>query len=174
MCSYAGEKKHFDGYEGAFVFPAQVGKFIGGSATVDFASLYPSNIRSVNASIETYRGKVIIQRRAPDGTLMPLNYRNDLAFNIFDDAAVNDPSVVGFKLKYPDGRVKDVDVMKLREWIEKHGIYTANNTIFLKHEEKWGIIAKWCEYFYNQRKATKKEMFKCTHELLTNTNLTDK
>src|SRR5574344_1074144 len=61
--------------------------------------------------------------------------------------------------------------MKLRAWIEKHGIYTANNTIFLKHEEKWGVVAKWCEHFYMLRKATKKKMgtiYKILHDKTLN------
>lgn len=158
MVSYVGEKKHFDGFEGAFVFPAQVGVFRGGSATVDFASLYPSNIRSINASPETYRGKVLINYKAPNGDLLPVNERDELPFDIFDDKAISASNIAGFTLKLPDGRRQTVDVMKLRAWIEKHGIYTANNTIFLKHEEKWGVVAKWCEYFYMLRKATKKKM----------------
>ena len=40
-----------------------------------------------------------------------------------------------------------------------------NNTIFRKHEEKDGVVAKWCEYFYNQRKIAKKKMLAIFHEL---------
>ena len=168
MVSYLSEKKNISGFEGAFVFPAQVGVFKGGSATVDFASLYPSNIRSINASPETYIGKVLIYHKSPDGTPLPVNTENEQAFNIFDDEKIKAPDILKFGIKYPDGKIKDIDVMKLRAWIEKHGIYTANNTIFLKHEEKWGVVAKWCEYFYNKRKSTKKQMFKYTHELHNN------
>lgn len=96
---------------------------------------------------------------------MPVNEKNELYFNIFDDAVAKAPNVAGFSLKYPDGRRQSISLEKLRTWIEKHGIYTANNTIFLKHEEKWGVIAKWCEYFYNKRKTTKKKMLGIYHEL---------
>ena len=165
MCSYVGEKKHFDGFEGAFVFPAQKGLYKGGNGTCDFASLYPSNIRAINASPETYRGKVLIHFRDDAGNLMPVNEKDELYFNIFDDEVAKAPNVAGFSLKYPDGRRQSISLEKLRTWIEKHGIYTANNTIFLKHEEKWGVIAKWCEYFYNKRKTTKKKMLGIYREL---------
>ena len=35
----------------------------------------------------------------------------------------------------------------------------------MKHEVKWGVIAKWCEYFYALRKTTKKKMLACMHRL---------
>lgn len=168
MCSYVGEKKTFNGFEGAFVFPAQVGVFYNGSATVDFASLYPSNIRSINASPETYRGKVLIHKKSADGMPLPVNRENEQPFNIFDDKVAKADNIIGYSIMCPDGRQKMIDLGKLREWIEKHGIYTANNTIFLKHEERWGVIAKWCEHFYNLRKSTKKKMFAISHELHAN------
>jgi len=165
MCSYVGEKKHFDGFEGAFVFPTQKGIYRKGIGCIDFASLYPSNIRSINASPETYRGKVLIHYKGPDGSLLPVNETNELPFDIFNDEVAKAENVVGFSIKLPDGRRKPIALDQLRTWITKHGIYTANNTIFLKHEEKWGVIAKWCEYFYNQRKVTKKKMLAIFHEL---------
>ena len=165
MCSYVGEKRHFDGFEGAFVFPAQQGLYKGGNGTCDFASLYPSGIRCCNISPETYRGKVLIQFKSSDGTLLPVNEKDELYFDIFDDKTAKASNVAAFYLKQPDGRRVKVDLDKLRAWIEQHGIYTPNNTIFLKHEEKWGIVPKWCEYFYGQRKATKKKMLAIYHEL---------
>ena len=168
--SYLGEKTQLNGFEGAFVFPTEVGVFSNGIAAIDFASLYPSNIRSINASPETYVGKVLIHYKGPDGHPKPVNERDEQPFNIFDDTVAKADNILGYSIKYPDGKRKSVDIDKLREWIKRKGIYTANNTIFLKHEEKWGTIAKWCEYFYNQRKATKKKMFKIIHELNNNKN----
>ena len=163
--SYLKEEKKFDGFEGAFVFPMQKGLKKKGIAAIDFASLYPSNIRSINASPETYRGKVLIQFYNPDGSLAPINEKNELPFDLFDDNVAKAPNVAKIFLKQPNGKRTECDVDKLRAWIDKHGIYTANNTIFLKHEEKWGVIAKWCEHFYNERKATKKKMLAIFHEL---------
>lgn len=45
-------------YEGAFVFPPVPGLFTGGVMDADFASLYPSTIRSLNLSPETFVGKI--------------------------------------------------------------------------------------------------------------------
>ena len=158
MCSYIGEKHHFDGFEGAFVFPAQQGLYNGGNGTCDYASLYPSTLRSINASPETYRGKVLIHFADDAGTPLPINEKNELYFDIFDDNIAKASNVLGYSIKLPNGKRQSITLDSLRNWIEKHGIYTANNTLFIKHEEKWGVIAKWCEYFYTQRKATKKRM----------------
>lgn len=165
MCSYVGEKKHFNGFEGAFVFPAQQGLYKGGNGTCDFASLYPSNMRAINASPETYRGKVLIQYRDSTGNPLPINETDELYFNIFDDKIAKADNVIGYQIKLPNGKRQPVKLESLRKWIVNHGIYTANNTLFLKHEEKWGVVAKWCEYFYAQRKATKKRMLKIYHDL---------
>lgn len=165
MVSYVGEKKHFDGFEGAFVFPTQAGVKKRGIGAIDFASLYPSLIRALNASPETFIGKVLIHYCDSTGTPLPVNEINELYFDIFDDEVAKAPNIIGFSLKYPDNRRQSISLDKLREWIKKHGIYTANNTIFRKHSEKVGVIAKWCEYFYGQRKATKKKMLAIFHEL---------
>ena len=45
-------------YEGAFVFDPVLGLFTGGVADIDFNSLYPSTIRSLNLSPETFVGKI--------------------------------------------------------------------------------------------------------------------
>ena len=163
--SYLKEEKKLSGFEGAFVFPMQKGLKKKGIAAIDFASLYPSNIRSINASPETYRGKVLVQFYNDDGSLAPINENNELPFDLFNDKVAKAKNVAKILLKNPNGKRTECDVDKLRAWIIKHGIYTANNTIFLKHEEKWGVIAKWCEHFYNERKATKKKMLAIFHEL---------
>lgn len=169
MCSYLKEKSTEKGFEGAFVFPTQQGLYKDGIACIDFASLYPSNIRSINASPETYVGKVLVQYKSTDGSLLPINEKDELFFDIFDDKIAKAPEVAGLILKLANGQKKPITLDKLRAWIEKKGIYTTNNTIFLKHEVKWGVIAKWCEYFYNQRKATKKKMLALFHELTDHT-----
>ena len=165
MCSYVGEKRHFNGFEGAFVFPTQVGVKRHGTATIDFASLYPSVIQSLNASPETFIGKVLIQHLDPTGTPLPINESNDIYFDIFDDAVAKSPNVGQLFIKYPNGKRTAVKLESLREWIKQHGIYSMNNTIFRRHEEKVGVVAKWCEYFYNQRKIAKKKMLAIFHEL---------
>ena len=164
--SYLAEKQHFDSFEGAFVFPTVAGVYRGGIGCIDFASLYPSNIRSINASPETYVGKVLIKRKDAQGMPLPVNVSNEPAFDLFDDNVTKyDNSVLGYELKLPNGQRKAVTLEWLRDLIISKCIYTTNNTLFLKHEIKWGVIAKWCEYFYNLRKSTKKKMLKCFHTL---------
>ena len=54
---------------------------------------------------------------------------------------------------------------QLKELIQKRYIWTTNNTLFLRHEVKQGIIAKWCEVFYGLRNSTKKRELECFHKL---------
>ena len=163
--SYLAEKRHFDSFEGAFVFPTQAGVYRGGTGTIDFASLYPSNIRAINASPETYVGKVLVKRVDDVGNPLPVDIDKEPAFNLFDDTIAKEKHVVGYELKLPNGQRKAVTLDWLRDIINSKCIYTTNNTLFLKHEVKWGVIAKWCEYFYGLRKTTKKKMLACDHRL---------
>ena len=64
-----------------------------------------------------------------------------------------------------NGKVIDITNDQLKELILQRCIWTTNNTLFLKHEVKQGIIAKWCEEFYGRRKATKKKELACFHTL---------
>jgi DNA polymerase elongation subunit (family B) len=162
--SYLKEKKHFDGFEGAFVFPTNPILVRDGIACIDFASLYPSNIRAVNASPETYVGKLLIYRKDESGNIT-CNFKDELAFNVNDDEVVNDPNIVKFELKLPNEQRKQITIPQIRKLLQEKCIYTANNTFFLKHEVKWGTIALWCQHFYNLRKKTKKEMMKHIHDL---------
>jgi len=108
------------------------------------------------------------------------NERDEVMFNPFcnDDSVrdsankpviinAGDPNIVKLALKLPDKAQtkKSLTIEQLRALIQQKCIYTANNTLFLKHEVKWGVIAKWCEYFYSLRKSTKKKMLACTHKL---------
>lgn len=168
LVSYQNEKSHFSGFEGAFVFPTTQGIYRNGIACIDFASLYPSTIRAINASPETYIGKVIVEYKDDVGNIVPHNLENELPFDIWDDKVAKAENVNRVYLLMPNNTKKEVTVDKLRAWINLHGIYTSNNTIFRKHEEKFGIITKWCEYFYSQRKTTKKKMMKIFHYLNEN------
>lgn len=49
--------------------------------------------------------------------------------------------------------------------IQDKCIYTTNNTLFLKHKIKQGVVSKWCEVFYNLRKKNKKVMMEAFHKL---------
>lgn len=162
--SYLKEKKQFDGFEGAFVFPTDPILCRDGIACIDFASLYPSNIRAVNASPETYVGKLLIYRKDESGNIT-CNTKDELAFDVNNDDVVNDPNIVKYELKLPNEQRKQITIPQIRKLLKEKCIYTANNTFFLKHEVKWGTIALWCQHFYNLRKKTKKEMMNYIHDL---------
>ena len=57
-----------------------------------------------------------------------------------------------------NGRIVEMTVGKLRKLLDEKFIMSRNNTLFLKHEVKLGVIAQWCKYFYEYRKSVKKEM----------------
>lgn len=182
--SYLAERKKFDGFEGAFVFPAIPGVYRGGIVCIDFASLYPSNIRAINASPETYVGKILIYFKDALGNIT-CNAQDDARFNPFCDddseweidkngnnvrSVINagDPAIAKIELKYTNGKRKQLSINELKAIIEKRCIWTANNTLFLKHEVKQGVISKWCEVFYGLRKSTKKKELQCFYKLHDN------
>lgn len=143
--SYLGEKRQQETYEGAFVFEPIAGLYKGGIATIDFNSLYPSTIRSLNLSPETYIGKIGL---------------NGVS-NIDPPIDMNDESIEQFYFKPAGGTkisiIKRDDLLKM---IKQKCIFTRNNTLFLKHSVKQGVVSAWCKHFYALRKTTKKEMFK--------------
>lgn len=182
--SYLKDKKQFsEGYEGAFVFPCIANVYRKGIGCIDFASLYPSIIRALNVSIETYVGKVLIYFKTPTGGLI-CDKEHESRFNPFcnDDSVTGkdddgnerkiiinagDPDIDHLELLLPGerGQRKAITLDQLRKLIETDCIWTPNNTLFLKHEKKDGVIAKWCEFFYAQRKANKKKEMKIFHQL---------
>ena len=150
--SYLNKPNVKEEYEGAFVFPPVQGVYRGGIACVDFNSLYPSSIRASNMSVETYVGKISKM------DVMFDNANQRRAFNMEEYIDLNDDSIDELWLYPANGgkrkRVKREDIIKL---VEEKCIYTRNNTLFLKHSVKQGVISAWCKHFYTLRKATKKK-----------------
>jgi DNA polymerase elongation subunit (family B) len=140
--SYLNEKKESEGYEGAYVFPPVVGLYKGGIACVDFNSLYPSTIRALNLSPETYVGKII-----PIGSPNP-----------DDPLDLDNTEITTFYLKPPTGQTRQLSKDELLELCKTKCIFTRNNTLFLKHSVKQGLVSAWSKHFYGLRKSTKKEM----------------
>ena len=174
--SYVAEKGIKVPYEGAYVIPPTVGVYHGGIATVDVNSLYPSTIRSINLSPETYIGKILIYLKTNSGEIS-CNTMNEVHFDPYNDSdsewgtnddgetvrtVINagDPNIVKIELKLANNTRKPLTIESLKKLIDTKCIYTMNNTLFMKHEIKWGVVAKWCEHFYSLRKSTKKEMGK--------------
>ena len=141
--SYLGKRKEATSFEGAYVFPPISGLYKGGVATIDFNSLYPSTIRALNLSPETYIGKVI-----PQGIPNP-----DDEFDI-DTIECNE-----FLVKN-DEKTSKVTKDQLKELCKTRCIFTRNNVLILKHEIKQGVVSAWCKHFYGFRKSTKKRMQK--------------
>lgn len=142
--SYINEKQGESTYEGAFVFPPVVGLYKGGIATIDVNSLYPSTIRALNLSPETFVGKVVQVDIPNNDEPIDLEKTECNTFNIIQ----------------PSGQSKKITKDELLKLCKEKCIFSRNNTLFLKHKIKHGIIAAWCKYFYNLRKKYKKEMQK--------------
>ena len=150
--SYLNRPNVKEEYEGAFVFPPVQGVYRGGIACVDFNSLYPSSIRASNMSIETYVGKISRMNVLFDSA------SQRRAFNMEEYIDINDETIDDLWFYPANGgkrkQVKREDIVKL---VQTKCIYTRNNTLFLKHSVKQGVISAWCKHFYNLRKATKKK-----------------
>ena len=165
--SYSNNFREKVQFEGAWVIPPVVGRYMYGTATDDFNSLYPSCMRMMNLSIETYVGRIDdgytgeggldndwMTRGGIDG------YPEDHIFTLIIDRCDMETPVT-----------KQIDAKSLKKLLDtKLIICPTNMTLFLKHEVKRGVIADWAEVFYDRRKATKKEMFKCDKMLETVTD----
>lgn len=152
LCSYTGNADEVpdESYQGAFVFPTIPGRYSKGIATVDFNSLYPNTIISINLSPETYVGK--------------------LAEDWFDPRF----SVFHLKLAHKrNAEVKEISREKLQKLISEKLIVTKNSTLFLKHSVQWGIISSWSRDFYALRKSTKKKMAAAEHKLNTDKTISE-
>ena len=153
MQSYLNEEKPAESYEGAFVFEPIKGLYRNGIKVVDFNSLYPSTIRSVNLSPETYVGKLTAIKAVEDNEPIDLS----------------DESIVKFRFKPAnDGPVKIVSREEILKLVDEKCIFTRNNTLFLKHSVKQGVVSAWCKHFYGLRKQTKKAMQKLELALYNN------
>ena len=193
--SYKGVDKETIPYEGAYVFPPIPGLYHGGIMTVDFSSLYPSSIRAGNFSPETYVGKIsrfpiddptmefftkeppidlhgidIIgkDRRTEQEVDYDERYKN--RYNDLDDTKIEK-----FYLLPANGSKQKVITRKqLDELLETKCIFTRNNTLFLKHSVKQGVVSAWSKHFYNLRKKTKKTMGKLEADIYNNAVEQDK
>lgn len=149
--SYVSKRQDPTSFEGAYVFPPIPGLYKGGIATIDFNSLYPSSIRAMNVSPETYIGKVI-------GVGIP---------NQSDPIDLENTDCQEFIITDPNGNTKTLTKSQLLKLCNTRCIFTQNNTLFLKHSEKQGIVSSWCKYFYGIRKSLKSKMKEKEHQIYT-------
>ena len=148
--SYKAAKSENESYEGAFVFEPIPDVYTDGIATVDYNSLYPSTIRALNISPETYVGKLSVKPIIPGSDEFKFEPAIELKTCECDK----------FYILAANGQQKTLTRKELDELLEKKCIFTRNNTLLLKHEIKKGVITEWCAHFFNLRKATKDEMAK--------------
>jgi DNA polymerase elongation subunit (family B) len=187
--SYQNRKDPNFRFAGAFVFPVTPGLYRGGVACVDFNSLYPSVIQSVNLSPETYVGKI---------SRYPIVDKNSEFFTLEAAIDLNDSDIIGdtfdtedekeFRRRYDkklyggkdseldkfyllpanEGPQKVITRKQLDELLMTKCILTRNNTLFLKHSVKNGVVSQWCKHFYALRKVTKKRMQKLELDVYNN------
>ena len=148
--SYKAVKSENESYEGAFVFEPIPDVYTDGIATVDYNSLYPSTIRALNISPETYVGKISVKPIIPGSD----------EFKFEPAIELKTCECQKFYILAANGQQKTLTRKELDELLEKKCIFTRNNTLLLKHEIKKGVITEWCAHFFNLRKATKDEMAK--------------
>ena len=146
--SYKAGKEEGESYEGAFVFEPIPGLYKDGIAVVDYNSLYPSTIRACNISPETYVGKI---SREPIKDMV--GFKGEPPIELDDDDGTKT-----YYIQTSTGQVKTIDKASLLKLLDEKCIFTRNNTLFLKHKIKRGVVAEWCAHFFNLRKKTKKEM----------------
>lgn len=179
MTSYQGEKPNPIAYEGAYVFHPTQGLYTGGVACVDFNSLYPNSIIATNVSPETYVGKISrfpiedprsaffakeppIDLNGTDTTKVLKRTDDESVYNEkygkkFENT-VEDKDIQQFYLLPANGSCQKIITRKqLDKLIETKCIFTRNNTLFLKHSVKQGVVSAWSEHFYKLRKETKKK-----------------
>ena len=166
-------------YEGAFVFPPILGFYRDGIAVLDYNSLYPSSIRAMNLSPETYVGKISrFPISDPDSEFfryeppIDLDGTDTVGRETTDDEKLynerfsneysglpSDKDIEKFYMLPANGSNQKIITRKqLDELLATKCIFTRNNTLFLKHSVKHGVVAQWCKHFYAERKSTKKRM----------------
>ena len=165
--SYLKEKKEGQSYEGAYVFEPVQGIYRGGIYIVDYNSLYPSTIRALNLSPETYVGKIepcepppaVLDSSAGVGGWMST-----------DPISLDDyPDDATFYLRPANnGKRTVLTKAQLVKLCKTKCIFTKNNTLFLKHSVKQGIVSAWCKHFYALRKDFQKQWKELNRKLYNN------
>lgn len=125
--SYRQHLKEKYRFKGAYVFPVKSGFYQNGVSIIDLNSLYPNTTISCNMSPET---KVGTFKKKSDGT-----------YEIYTVTNVT----------------KVVTEEQFINLLKTKCIKTENNTLFLKHSIRQGIVSGYSEMVYNQRKTYKKK-----------------
>lgn len=123
-----------DGFEGAFVYPTKAGYYKNGIVSLDFNSLYPNVIMTLNLSPDTKVGKILEQ-------------------NPLEQEIITIRKVTGEQTQLTHD--------KFLKLLEEKCTLAPNNVLYLKPAIKFGIVPTFLEALYKDRVAAKKEMKKC-------------
>jgi DNA polymerase elongation subunit (family B) len=117
-----------DDYEGAYVFEPQVAFFSKGLFSIDFNSLYPNIMISLNISPETKVARIVSET----------------------------DSLVVLKV-HPSGKEKTItkDQFKI---LRAKTILSSNGVLYYKHDRVRGIIPTFCGKMYSSRVDVRKKM----------------
>lgn len=132
--STSGKPEPEGGFRGAYVHDTRTGFYSKGGYTFDLNSLYPNVMNTINCSPET---KVGIFRDDP-----------------------NDKSCVIFT-PYTNDKEMKLSKEKLSSLLDTKFCVSANNVLYLKPEIQKGIMPKFLEWLYAERRATKNKGLQC-------------
>ena len=122
-------KNENDGFTGAFVFPTKAGYYKNGIVSLDFNSLYPNVMMTINVSPETKVGKVVSNEEDKDVTIRKTN-----------------------------GKLITISKEQFQTILDTKCTLSANKVLYIKPSIKQGIIPQFLDKFYNLRKSTKNMM----------------
>jgi DNA polymerase elongation subunit (family B) len=118
-------------FQGAFVYPTEVGYYKSGIISMDFNSLYPSVIRTLNLSPETKVGKVISEIGE---------------------------STEQITIKKTSGKLVTITRDQFNRLLDEKCTMAANGVLFIKPGLKFGIVPSFLTDLYSARVSIKKEM----------------
>lgn len=120
-----------ESFEGAFVYPTKAGYYKNGIVSLDFNSLYPNVIRTLNLSSDTKVGKI-------------------LDSNPFECKEIT--------IRKANGQRTTISNEQFMKLLNEKCTLAPNNVLYIKPSVKLGIIPKFLGDLYNERVKIKKEM----------------
>lgn len=132
------------GYQGAFVFPTKAGYYNNRITSMDFNSLYPNVMMTVNISPDTKVGKLLSD-----------NWK-DIVAKIRNKEQLDLNETI--KLKKTNGKIIDITTFQLKTLLEQKCTISGNGVLYIKPALKFGIIPQFLDKMYKRRVEVKGEM----------------
>ena len=123
-----------DGFEGAFVYPTKAGYYKNGVVSLDFNSLYPNVICTINLSPDTKVGKILERD--------PLEKEH-------------------VTIRKVNGQTTEITHDQLVKLLTEKCTLAPNNVLYIKPSVKFGIVPTFLHNLYQDRVETKNNMKKC-------------